>query len=72
VYPTQLELAPVARPLVVGEQVGEGLLELQGDALAHDPDGVDGVHERVGVSLEKVALGVDHHRCHSPRSTCRV
>lgn len=48
---------------VVGEHVGETLLELQRHAFAHDADAIDGVDERLRLRIEQVAdENCDHSR----------
>ena len=49
--------------LLIGLEVArEGILELQRDALAHDPDRVDGVHQHIHIGVEQIAACVDEPR----------
>src|SRR5439155_16156216 len=64
-----LDLAGAAGALVERKVLRERLLELKSDALSHDPDAVDGVHQGFCVCLEKVALcALDHGWEYSGRS----
>src|SRR5690606_3582644 len=49
----------------------EGLLELQGDTLAHHPDAVDRINDGLGARLEQVAFREGDHR-RLPSSTRRI
>lgn len=55
----QRNLIPFACSLVGLELGRERVLELQGDALAHDPDRVHGVDERVRLRFKEVAGAPD-------------
>ena len=66
-HPADLHLARFAGGLVGREVRAEALLEHEGDALAHDADGVHRVDERVDAGVEQVALGESDHL----RSTSR-
>src|SRR6266851_3093195 len=47
--------------VVVSKEIGwECLFEHQGDALAHDADGIDGIHQRLDFGFEEVALNKAH------------
>ena len=56
-----LHLFALAGRLVGLEVLGPGVLELQGDATAHDAHAVDGVDDSVGIVLQDVAAGQFDH-----------
>src|SRR5271166_3769454 len=54
-------LAPLAGAPIKVVVRWEGLLELKGDTLAHDTDGIDGVDEGVDVRVQDVSLRQFNH-----------
>ncbi|MDT4866145.1 hypothetical protein FQZ97_1009850 [compost metagenome] len=54
----------LAGRLVLREVGRESLLELQGDTLAHIAHAIHGVHHRLGVGHQQVALCALDHRLH--------
>jgi len=62
-HPPGTAVATLAGLFIRADHLRARLLELQCDALAHDPGAVDGVHERLGVGLQQIALRhLDHGR----------
>jgi hypothetical protein len=68
-HPPRLHLVTLAGGGVFLEVVREGVLKLERDPPAHDPDAVDGVDHRLGVAAEDVALAEGQHRSPISNST---
>jgi hypothetical protein len=47
-------MIPAAASIIL-KHLGEALLELQGQPLAHDPNAIDGVYERLCLGFEQIA-----------------
>ena len=56
--------------LGIGAHIGrEPLLEHQGDPLAHDTDGVDGIHQCFHRSIQQIACCISNHLKYHPSRT---
>ena len=57
IHPPNDHLARMAGSAVGREHVRVFLLELQGDAFAHDAFGVHGVHQGFNIGFQQIAFG---------------
>jgi hypothetical protein len=60
-HPAGLHLVMLARQPVFFVVLGESLFELERDALAHDANTIDGVHQSVRLGFEQISCRVSNH-----------